>query len=109
MVANASHKMVEPLLKDLNRAMGNRGFVKQLIQLYTYRCRRTRIFSLKLISNSPSVVIIANNHSCLKAMIGSTFAALAAGYSPKTIPTPTLIKNGSNMLSTVITVGILAK
>ena len=48
-------------------------------------------------------------HSCLKAMMGSTLAAFAAGYKPKIIPTPTLINRGSNMLSRVITVGILAK
>ena len=41
--------------------------------------------------------------------MGSTLAALAAGYSPKIIPTKELINRGSNILHRVMKVGIPEK
>ena len=38
--------------------------------------------------------------------MGSTFAALTAGYNPKMMPMQALIKSGNRILHGVMTVGI---
>ena len=49
------------------------------------------------------------NHSCLKAIMGSTFAAWIAGYKPKRIPMLMLIRSGRRIPLRVITVIIPEK